>query len=131
MAAMVGIISLSLPLILLLGSVLGACYYDSISHYYYARFWGGVFSASLVFIGSFLIAYSGENRWENRLATLAGLCALSNALFPASHSGCEKQEFDGRAFLSFQAKSVHNIAQLLILSEKNIHIICLLVPCFS
>lgn len=100
---MVGIISLALPLILLLGSVLGACYYDSISHYYYARFWGGVFSASLIFIGSFLIAYSGENKWENRLATLAGLCALSNALFPASHSGCEKQEFDGRAFLSFQS----------------------------
>jgi len=103
MAALVGLISLGLPFILLIGSALGACYYDSISHYYYARFWGGVFSASLVFIGAFLIAYSGENKWENRLATLAGLCALSNALFPASHSGCDSQQtFDGRAFLEFE-----------------------------
>ena len=85
----------------MIGTRFGTCFYDSISHFYYAQFLGGIFIAVLVFIATFLIAYRGENEGENVLATLAGICALGVALFPTEGRGCELNAFAGRALADF------------------------------
>lgn len=99
LAFWVGIVAFGLPLAMLAGVLAGTCFYDSISHFYFSRFLGAVLVAGLAFIGTFLIAYKGETRWENRLATLAGWCAFGIALFPTSGRGCEAPAFAGRAFV--------------------------------
>lgn len=101
LASIVGVVAFGLPIILYIGSRLGTCFYDSISHFYYAQFLGSVFVAVLVFIATFLIAYRGENPAENLLATLAGICALGVALLPTEGRGCQLREFSGRALADF------------------------------
>ncbi len=86
---------------MLIGVIFGTCLYDSISHFYYAQYLGGVFIAALVFIGTFLLAYRGESARESRLATMAGFCAISVALFPTNGRGCEEKDFSGRALADF------------------------------
>lgn len=103
LARLVGYVAAGLPLIMLYASAVGwpfarSCPYDSISHYYYARFFGDVFVGSLSFIGVFLIAYTGEGKRENRLASAAGVCAFGVALFPTSGAGCENPDRLGRIF---------------------------------
>lgn len=99
LALWVGLVAISLPIILVTwASVSGACDRDSISAYYYSRWTGDLFVVMLAFIGTFLIAYRGENRWENWLATGAGLSAFGVALFPTSDSGCDLEGYDGRLF---------------------------------
>ena len=100
LAFCVGLVALFLPIVMLAGGIYG-CLYDSISHFYYAQFLGGVFIAALVFIGTFLLAYRGESARESKLATWAGFFALSVALFPISGRGCEEKEFSGRALADF------------------------------
>ncbi|WP_421723125.1 hypothetical protein [Bauldia sp.] len=108
LAVLVGVIALGLPIVLIVagllgdrGAALGACFYDSISHFYYAQFWGDVFVGALVFIGTFMIAYRGENPRESLLATLAGFCAYGVAVFPTAGRGCEVEAFSGRALADF------------------------------
>jgi len=84
LAFFVGLIALGLPIVILLGSAVQRCSFDSISHYYYAQFLGDLFVGSLIFIGTFLIVYRGESGSESLLATLAGFCAYGIALFPTS-----------------------------------------------
>ncbi len=100
LAFIVGIVTLFLPIVMLIGAKFN-CLYESISHFYYAQFLGGVFIAALVFIGTFLIAYRGESKRENHLATIAGICAISVALIPTDGRGCEEKEFSGRALADF------------------------------
>lgn len=101
LAFLVGFIALGLPFAMLLGTVLGTCFYDSISHYYYAQFWGDIFVGALFFIGTFLIVYRGENPSESLLATLAGFAAYVVAILPTSGRGCHEEMFPGRALADF------------------------------
>jgi len=105
LAFLVGCVAIGLPLVMLLGWRLGACFYDSLSHFYYAQFFGDIFVAALVFIGTFLVAYRGESKRESLFATIAGICAFGIALFPTSGRGCEKQEFSGRILANLQSTS--------------------------
>lgn len=95
----VGFVAFGLPIVLLISSLWATCFYDSISHFYYSRFTGDLFVGALFFIGTFLLAYRGEARWENNLSKLAGFCAYGVAVFPASGVGCMEERFPGRAFV--------------------------------
>lgn len=102
-ALFIGLIALLMPLVLYSSGTWGVCGYQSISHYYYSRLMGGVFVGSLCVIGAFLLAYRGETTQENRLASLAGLCALFVAFFPTEGAGCEAESFVGRPFAEVSA----------------------------
>ncbi|KIN61624.1 putative lipoprotein [Sulfitobacter noctilucae] len=114
LAQFVGAIAILLPLILLAASLISyvipadypyirTCFRDSISHYYYAHFWGGPFIGSLVFIATYLFVYQGEDAAgaERRLSTFAGFAALGVAIFPTSRHGCDQPGFAARAFADF------------------------------
>ncbi|MGB0505057.1 MAG: hypothetical protein ACPGGK_02580 [Pikeienuella sp.] len=101
LARFVGLVALGLPVVMLTASALGNCFYISISHFYYAQFWGDVFVGALVFIGAFLISYRGASRSESRLATIAGLAAFAVAALPTSERGCSLESFSGRALADF------------------------------
>jgi len=101
LALCVGMVALGLPIAMLIGAMRGVCLYDSISHFYYAQFLGGVFIAALVFIGTFLLAYRGESAPESRLATIAGAFAITVALIPTEGRGCNEDRFSGRALTDF------------------------------
>ena len=106
LARFVGTVALGLPFVMLLGAAVATCFYDSISHFYYAQFLGDVLVAALAFIGTFLLAYRGESRRENRLASLAGLAAFGIALFPTAGDGCDEREFSGRILADLEAESL-------------------------
>lgn len=107
LASLVGVIAFALPWTLLWApKQFGLCFRDSISHFYYAPFLGIVLVAALSAIATFLIAYRGQNRWENGLATLAGLAALGVALFPVTGHGCADQgPFRARAIVSLPGQA--------------------------
>ena len=106
LAFFVGLIALGLPIVMLIGVIIRTCLYDSISHFYYAQFLGGVFIAALVFIGTFLLAYRGESARESRLATIAGFGAIIVSLFPTNGRGCDLETFSGRALADFKLEVV-------------------------
>lgn len=64
------------------------CARSSISHYFYEPVAGTFFVMVLSFVAAFLVAYRGENKWDGRLATLAGIAALVVAFMPTSGVGC-------------------------------------------
>lgn len=95
----VGAVALLLsPTLLLISRANEGCFYDSISHYYYARYAGDVFVGALFFIGGVMLAYKSKSPVETGLAWLAAVCAIGTALFPTEEDGCELKEFKGRAF---------------------------------
>lgn len=96
LAALVGGVAFVLPILLYSATKLGSCFYDSISHFYYAQFWGDIVVGSVVFIGIFLMAYRGEYEPDDKWAKIAGLCAYGLALFPTKGAGCEMEYFRGR-----------------------------------
>ena len=99
LASIVGAIAILLPFVLMAGfAFFGTCFYQSISHFYYSRFFGDVFVVSLAVIATFLIAYRGTNPSESRLATAAGLATFGVALFPTTGAGCTLPSTIGRAF---------------------------------
>jgi hypothetical protein len=99
LAKCVGIVAIGLPLVMLTSIfVEGACMRASVSHFYYEVFYGDLFVGAMFFIGTFLLAYRGETRAENALATAAGLGAFGTALFPARGDGCQNGEFSTRLF---------------------------------
>lgn len=102
-----------------IGTWFGTCFYQSISHFYYAQFLGGVFIAILVFIATFLVVYRGESPEESFLATLAGISALGVALFPTSNRGCEMSEFSGRALVKFSRTSLDEFVTIAPASINN------------
>ncbi|MEO1607225.1 MAG: hypothetical protein AAFU34_18070 [Pseudomonadota bacterium] len=106
LARMVGIVAFGLPVVLFIGAgPLDACRQTSISHYYYSPALGTVVIGAVCFIGAFLIAYRGENRWESRLASWAGIAAFGVALFPTVGPGCTELELSARAFVELTRSS--------------------------
>lgn len=117
LAALVGTIAIGLPLVMLLGAAIGPCFYVSISHFYYAQFFGDIFVVALAVIGTFLVAYRGASPRESRLATYAGLFAFGIGLFPTTGRGCDATEFSHRVLLGPKALSPSDQG-LLILTEN-------------
>lgn len=76
------------------------CPPDSISHAYYRPIAGGIFVCSLAGIGTFLLFYWGETRWQNILATVGGFAAFAVAIIPTSGRGCEQSIWEGRVTLT-------------------------------
>lgn len=81
----IGILGVSLPLVLVLGSAVGnnpqVKVLDSISSYYYTNM-GDVFVGILCAVGLFLFSYRGYDYADNLLGNLSGLFAFGIALFP-------------------------------------------------
>ncbi len=98
LASGVGLTAIGLPIVLLLSAWMEGNLRDSISHYYYGNWQGGVFIAMLTFIGTFLIAYEGKFEQETILARCAGAFALGVALFPTSGAGFEDTTSHFRSF---------------------------------
>jgi len=102
----VGIVAVGLPVILYLASynpVIATCFRFSISHFYYAPFWGSAFTGALVFIGAYMIVYRGEDAEgaENKLSTYGGIAAFGIALFPTDGWGCDAAAFTARPMTEF------------------------------
>ncbi len=102
LAYIVGLIAFFLPIAMLVAVATGACFYDSMSHFYYSQFWGDILVGALIFIGTFLIVYRGENAAESAIATFAGFFAYGIAVFPTTERGCEIKKFSGRALADFE-----------------------------
>ncbi|MEM9714900.1 MAG: hypothetical protein AAF826_00130 [Pseudomonadota bacterium] len=98
LARWIGAMAICLPFVLLASTIWVGCMRDSVSHFYFTPFFGDVFVGVMFFIGTFLIAYRGDNKSENWFATLAGIGAFGTALFPINHDGCRKTEFASRVF---------------------------------
>ncbi|MEO1457533.1 MAG: hypothetical protein AAFV49_08175 [Pseudomonadota bacterium] len=98
LAFMVGVVALMLPIILYISTLYQVCFYYSISHFYYSRSMGTVFTGALAFIGAFLIAYRGEILVERVGAKIAAVAAFGVAYFPTAGKGCSESELVGRPF---------------------------------
>ncbi|MEM0976149.1 MAG: hypothetical protein AAGJ34_01305 [Pseudomonadota bacterium] len=95
----VGLVALGLPPVLATSLfVENSCMRDSVSHFYYAVFYGDLFVGAMFFIGTFLIAFNGPTRRDTVLAKFAGVGAFGTALFPAKGGGCAHPEFASRVF---------------------------------
>lgn len=106
LAFLVGCIAIGLPLVMMAGVVLfDICRFQSLSHFYFAPFFGDLFVLGVVMIGTFMIAYRGESMRENWFVTLAGICAFLIALFPTSLRGCEQSSFAARIFATVDVKN--------------------------
>ena len=102
----VGIVALALPIVLWIAShnpVHATCFRFSISHFYYAPFWGTFFTGALFFIGTYLMVWQGEekSKADGRMATRAGFSAFGVALFPTGGWGCDEDMFSARPMTDF------------------------------
>jgi len=94
---LIGILGLTMPLILPLGTKLirgSGVLEPSISHYYYSIM-HVAFMAILCMLGSFLITYRGTSKHqtlERIVATIAGLFAFGVATFPTRFEGFQDAE---------------------------------------
>jgi hypothetical protein len=85
----IGWIGILLPFVLMAGTFLlfgQKTIQKTISQYYYTGM-RDVFVGSICAIALFLFFYKGYNKWEDRIATLAGLFAIGIAWFPTTQSG--------------------------------------------
>ena len=95
----IGILGITLPAILLLGTVMiGKCcnVQNSVSDYYFTAM-GDVFVGILCFIALFLISYRGYDKIDNIATNLAGFFALVVAFFPTDQNpdiGCTIRHLD-------------------------------------
>lgn len=85
----VGVVAIALPVVMLFSWWLGHCKQNSISHHYFAPFFGDLLVGALVFIGAFMIAYRSDHWLDQCLSSVAGACAFFVAIFPTSTQGCE------------------------------------------
>ncbi len=102
----VGSVALALPIVLWIAShnpLHETCFRYSISHFYYAPFWGTFFTGALFFIGTYLMVWQGEEKTEadGRMATRAGFAAFGVALFPTGGWGCNADVFSARPMTDF------------------------------
>ena len=101
-AAMLGLLAVLIPLLVPGSAWLSAqtqggwCFRDSLSHFYYSPAGGNVFVILLSLIAGALMFYRGENPWEGRLASLAGLAMLVVAFVPTTGGGCEAGAMQAR-----------------------------------
>ena len=101
LAFYVGFVALLLAPLMGISTFFGVCFYDSISHFYYARIMGDILVGALFFICGFLLTYKTETTFEWIIAKAAGLAAVGVAIFPTEDNGCEIAEQEtapGRAF---------------------------------
>lgn len=89
----VGWLGILLPAAMLLGNFLFSncrVIQDSNSHYFYTST-GSIFIGILCAVAMFLIAYQGypEEKTDNVLTTVAGICALGIAFFPTNDNSSE------------------------------------------
>lgn len=86
----VALVAFLLPTLLLIGSsTRRVCFYDSISHFYFAPVWGGFFVGCLGFIALFLCAFRGNGGTADFwMSLIAGFAAAGVALFPTAGAGC-------------------------------------------
>jgi hypothetical protein len=111
LAFLVGLVSFALPTFAIFAGVfLSTCFYQSISHFYYAQFWGSVFIGCLVFIGSYLLVWRGQSDGERLLANLAGPITWAIALLPTSEPGCTLPAWEGRIFADITRSDAGEIA---------------------
>ncbi|MEO0342130.1 MAG: hypothetical protein AAF198_01710 [Pseudomonadota bacterium] len=102
----VGWVALGLPPLLATSLLVeGSCMRDSVSHFYYAVFYGDIFVGSMFFIGTFLLAFKGTTRRDTVFAKFAGIGAIGTALFPAKGGGCESEQFASRLFAQVSENS--------------------------
>ncbi len=91
---LIGILGISLPFVLALGSFVitlllqsqAQSIQASISHYYYSIM-HVMFVGVLCLLSGFLVCYRGPHPWDNFISNLAGVFALSVAAFPTNASG--------------------------------------------
>ena len=125
LAAVVGIVAMGLPIVIILGSLVGHLWRDSISHYYYAPVLGEVFVGALVFIGTFLFAYRGEHPAESMISSTAAPFAFGVALLPTTGggvdipAGTDKVMFPARLFAEVTAAQDPDPAKELIYSASS------------
>lgn len=112
LALLVGLAALGLPVLLLIATALGNCFFDSISHFYYAPFWGDVFVGILVFIGTFLLAYRGGSKNEGRLTSIAGFFPFGVAFFPTPGAGCEEVNFSAKILADLKRSNISEVLQV-------------------
>lgn len=102
LANTVAIIAIGLPIVLLLGTLIGACFHRSISAFYYSGFLGGVYVASVWTIGVLLFAYKGKGPGEAWVATLGGALAIGTAIIPTKGDACLGESHVGRVFAQIE-----------------------------
>jgi uncharacterized membrane protein len=89
----IGFLGISLPFILVLGSLLlfqDKALQNSISAYYHTGI-GDVLTGTLCVIGFFLLSYKGYHRIDSVVASLACIFAVGTALFPGKLEGAAAQ----------------------------------------
>lgn len=89
----VGWLGILLPAAMLIGNIAwGHCQQiqDSNSHYYYTTT-GDLFVGILCAVALFMISYKGypDDKSDNVLTTLAGICALGIAFFPTNNNSAD------------------------------------------
>ena len=111
----VGIIAISLPIVLIVGNIVmrDSCIQVTISEYYHTAM-QDVFVGSLCAIGLFMFFYvgyrkkKGEFMSDDLLGNLAGLFAISTALFPTSP--------DCPTLIESRIGAIHNLSAILLLA---------------
>ncbi|MEM9393749.1 MAG: hypothetical protein AAGA38_07815 [Pseudomonadota bacterium] len=100
LANIVAVIAFGLPVVLAVGALSPAvCFHDSISAFYYSRFFGGVFVGSVSIIAALLVAYGGQGKNEWRLASVAAIPAILVAWMPTNGPKCQIDGLQLRAFV--------------------------------
>jgi len=90
LARMAGLVAVGLPIVLIWAGLQPQhCFRDSVSHFYFDPFFGGVVVGALIFIALFLIVYHPASRGERIASTIAGVGAAMVALVPTTGTGCE------------------------------------------
>ncbi|MEJ2017125.1 MAG: hypothetical protein P8X51_02190 [Maritimibacter sp.] len=111
LALIVALIAFGLPIVLLTGTkAIGNCFRSSISHHYYDPIFGTVFVGALMFIGAFLLIYSGRTWLEKYPIKPAAIGAFAVAFFPTTGPGCIEEGFTSRAFITMDSGSSSGIS---------------------
>lgn len=120
----IGYTAFFLPLILWGMTFTGfSCFPASISHFYYIPIAGELFVGALAFIGMCMVFVYRVDTAAHRytldvlLTRLAGICAISVAIFPTRGTGCRLDGETQRLFLS-NAQGGFDLAQTLLPQSK-------------
>ena len=120
LAFWVGLIAVFMPFIMFFSQYFGVVMRESISHYYYVPFLGGIFVLSLAFIATFLIAFRGVSKWQSRLATAAGWLAFGIAFFPTNEWGFNLDKYADQKSLLFIKIAQSDINPAVLIEHNNL-----------